>query len=361
MTHDTLAFQHKTRFHPLLNLLAESGPKPGIIRDRLRALYDPEAHWRGSHPLNEMHSVEAIEETVWLPLLKSFPDLERRDLIFVGGRYQGRDYVAAVGHYCGAFSKDWLTIPATDRPVYLRYGEVHQIQDGMIIQSNCLWDILDLIRQTGFWPIAPSLGTEGMWPGPITGDGLILYETHPETSAASLAQTLAMHKTLAEYNDQAMAGRQGLLAMPQKEHWHSKMMWYGPSGIGTTRGLQGFVDYHQLPFRIAFPNRVGGGQWDNLKDKQQQHGGGHYIRIGDGHYSVTGGWPSVYAVHKGGNFLGLSPTGREVTMRVMDFYLHHENRIRENWVPLDIIDLLLQMGVDVLDRMQSFFKRAGRL
>ena len=31
-----------------------------------------------------------------------------------------------------------------------------------------------------------------------------------------------------------------------------------PGGIGTTRGLQGFVDYHQLPFRIAFPNRRGG-------------------------------------------------------------------------------------------------------
>jgi hypothetical protein len=116
------------------------------------------------------------------------------------------------------------------------------------------------------------------------------------------------------------------------------MMWYGPAGIGTVRGLAGFVDRHQLPFRVAFPNRVGGQ---------------HYIRIGDGPYSVTGGWPSVTATHLGGGFLGLGPTGRPVAMRVMDFYLHHEGLIRENWVPLDILDLLMQMGVDVLARMRS--------
>ena len=87
-----------------------------------------------------------------------------------------------VGHYCGTFREDWLTIPATGRPVYIRYGEVHEVRDGRIVQSNCLWDILDVIRQAGFWPLAPSLGTEGMWPGPITGDGLVFTEADPEQS-----------------------------------------------------------------------------------------------------------------------------------------------------------------------------------
>jgi hypothetical protein len=139
--------------------------------------------------------------------------------------------------------------------------------------------------------------------------------------------------------------------MPQKQYWHPKMMWYGPSGIGTTRGLQGFVDYHQLPFRTAFPKRKGGGQWDEIADMKARHGGGHYIRIGEGPYSVTGGWPSVFAMHVGDDFLGVGPTGRPVTMRVMDFYLHHEGLIRENWVPLDILDLLRQMGVNAMARM----------
>ncbi len=331
---------NKRRLLNALAMLAEAAP--GEVGARLAAIYHPDAEWRGAHPLNEMRGTEAVAAKVWTPLLRAFPDLERRELIVTGGEFQDRDYVATVGHYCGTFRADWLGIPATGRPVYLRYGEVHEIRDGLIVQSSCLWDILDVIRQAGFWPIAPSLGTEGMWPGPITGDGIVLHGTDPMHSAASLAQTLAMHQTLGDYDDASGAGREGLLNMPQKQHWHPKMMWYGPSGIGTTRGLQGFVDYHQLPFRIAFPSRKGGG---------------HYIRIGDGHYSVTGGWPSVFAMHAGGDFLGVGPTGRAVTMRVMDFYLHHEGLIRENWVPLDVLDLLRQIGIDVLARMQSHFRR----
>ena len=346
----------RQRLYARLHGLASA--TPASLPAYLSELYSPDAEWRGSHPLNEMRGVDAIRETVWLPLFRSFPDLERRDLIFVGGKYQGREYLAAIGHYCGTFRQDWLTIPATGRPVFLRYGEVHEIRDGRILQSNCLWDILDLIRQAGFWPLPPSLGVEGLWPAPITGDGIVLSESDPAISAASIAQTLAMHRTLGEYNDSEREGREGLLRMPQREHWHAKMMWYGPSGIGATRGLQGFVDYHQLPFRIAFPNRKGGGQWSELPSSERPKGG-HYIRIGDGKYSVTGGWPSVYAIHSGGDFLGTSPTGRPVTMRVMDFYLHDEGKIRENWVPLDILDLLLQMDINVFDRMQSFFRRGA--
>lgn len=345
----TTAEANKHRVHIGLSRLAEA--QEFDRRAALAELYAPDVDWRGAHPLNEMHGIEAVDETVWAPLHHAMPDLERRDLIVIGGSFEGQEMVACMGHYCGTFRRDWLGIPATGKPVYLRYGEVHAVREGMIVQSSCLWDILDLMRQAGFWPIAPSLGTEGMWPGPITGDGIVLRPTDPEESAASIAQTLAMHKSLADYNDLNHEGREGLLAMPQREHWHPKMMWYGPSGIGTTRGLQGFVDYHQLPFRLAFPNRKGGTQ---ITDRSK---GGHYVRIGDGPYSVTGGWPSVRAHHSGGNFLGVGPTGRDVQMRVMDFYLHHEGLIRENWVPLDILDLLMQMDVDVFDRMNSFFRR----
>jgi predicted ester cyclase len=336
----TRHLENKRLLHGGLARLAEAGT--GGTAAALAALYSPDAEWRGAHPLNELRGVEAIAATVWEPLLAAMPDLERRDLIVAGGDYQGRDYVATVGHYCGSFRSDWLGIPATGRTAYLRYGEVHEVRSGRIVQSSCLWDILDLIRQAGLWPLAPSLGVEGMWPGPITGDGLLLDATDPAQSAASLAQTLAMQGTLGDFRDQADAGRDALLAMPQRAHWHPRMMWYGPAGIGTARGLAGFVDHHQLPFRTAFPNRVGGQ---------------HYIRIGDGPFSVTGGWPSVTATHLGGGFLGLGPTGRTVGMRVMDFYLHHERLIRENWVPLDILDLLMQLGVDVLGRMRSLTGR----
>ena len=89
--------------------------------------------------------MDAIERLVRQPLKRALPDLERRDLIFVGGRYRPQDLVAAMGHYCETFRRDWLGIPATGRPVYLRYGEVHRVEGGQIVQSSCLWDVLDLI------------------------------------------------------------------------------------------------------------------------------------------------------------------------------------------------------------------------
>jgi predicted ester cyclase len=329
--------------------------------DTERVLADlarPDACWRVAHPINEQADTRAAFSNAYLPLKASMPDLERRDVIYVGGAYQERTYVAAVGHYCGTMRKDWLGIPATRRPVYLRYGEVYQLDaDGRVVQATLLWDVLDVMRQAGVWPLASPLGSAEMWPAPLTADGVRLDRSDPVLSRASIEQTLAMHKTLAEHDDRSQLNRDALIAMPQKHHWHPKMMWYGPAGIGTTRGLDGFVDGHQLPFRIAFARPQG--TLAEVQAERQRHGAGHYIRIGDGPYSVTGGWPSVYSMHLGGGFCGLPPTGRPVFMRVMDFYLHHEGLIRENWVPLDMLHVLAQMGVDPLARLSEVLRRNG--
>jgi predicted ester cyclase len=325
--------------------------------DVLENLASPAADWRVAHPINILTGTEAAAACAFRPLKNAIPDLERRDTIFVGGVYDGRTYLAAVGHYCGTFRQDWLGIPATGRTVYLRYGEVYEVDaSGCILQAKLLWDILDLMRQAGLPPLAPSLGVEGMWPGPITGDGIRLEPSNAADGAASIAQTLAMHAALAEFDDAGRLNRENLIAMPQRDYWHPRMMWYGPSGIGTTRGLTGFVDGHQLPFRLAF--RRPQGSFDEVMAERRRYGAGHYIRIGDGPYSVTGGWPSVYAVHEGGGFCGMPPTGRPVTMRVMDFYLHDEGLIRENWVPLDMLDLFRQMGLDVMARVREMRGRA---
>lgn len=332
-----------------LHQLAEAGS--GKIPEALNRLAAPDCEWRAAHPMNEMSGNQVAAAAIWQPLLEAFPDLERRDTVFVGGNYLGKTFIAAVGHYCGTMCRDWLGIPATGKTIYLRYGEVWQIgEDGKAVQANLLWDVLDVMRQAGVWPLAPSMGAEGMWPGPITADGVRLAPSMAATSQGSIEQTLQMHKTLAEFADHSLLSRQALIDMPQRDHWHPKMMWYGPAGIGTTRGLEGFVTGHQLPFRIAFHRPQG--TFEEVTAERARHGAGHNIRIGDGPYSVTGGWPSVYAMHMGGGFCGLPPTGKPVFMRVMDFYLHHEGLIRENWVPLDMLHLFKQMGLDVMARQK---------
>ncbi|MEM7020326.1 MAG: ester cyclase, partial [Pseudomonadota bacterium] len=331
----------KRHIKTLLDQLANATPE--TLDQYLKAAYHPEAEWRGSHPLNEAQGIAAIKDHVWQPLLHSFPDLERRDNIFIGGTYEGRDYVGSIGHYAGTFRQDWLDIPATGGLIYLRYGEIHQVVDNKIIQSTALIDVLNVIRQAGFWPLAPTLGSEEMWSGPITGDGLVLTDSDPAESAASYEVCIAMQQSLGN----TIVERDALLNMSQKDYWHPKMMWYGPCGIGTGRGLEGFVDYHQRPFRIAFPERSAGGA-------------NHYARMMDGKYVATSGWPSVVSIHAGGDWLGLAPTGREVGMRVMDFYLVDENLVRENWVPIDIIHILLQLDVDVMARVRQQFRKPAK-
>jgi predicted ester cyclase len=329
--------------------LADTGA-PGL-EGALDRLATPDCHWRAAHPMNEMTGTPAAAKRIWQPLMAAFPDLERRDSLFLAGSYRGKTFIAAAGHYCGTMQGDWLGIPATGKTVYLRYGEVWEIGSvGRAVRANLLWDVLDVMRQAGVWPLGQSRGVEGLWPAPLTADGVRLEPSDPAESRESLEQTLRMHKTLAEFDDRHALSRQALIDMPQREHWHPKMMWYGPAGIGTTRGLAGFVEGHQLPFRIAFHRPQG--TFEEVMAERARHGAGHYIRIGDGPYSVTGGWPSVYAVHMGDGFCGILATGRPVFMRVMDFYLHHERLIRENWVPIDMLDLLRQMGVDCLGRMK---------
>ena len=287
-----------------------------------------------------LKSIDEIINTLWKPLIYSFPDLERRDNLIIGGSFQNRVYVSTVGHLTGTFANPWLGVPSNGKTIHLRICEVHQIENEKIINSHILIDIMDFIRQAGFWPINPSLGIEEMWPGPITGDGVTFENLDSDLSSKNLNQNLTMQRSLnikpeTEFGSTKDSVREKLINHPQKDYWHPKMMWYGPCGIGTARGLKGFVEHHQLPFRLTFKER------DYWKI-------GHYIEIGDGNYSMTGGWHSIQATHGSSDWLGYEATQKIITMRVMDFYLHNEGLIRENWVPIDIAHILFQLDVDVL-------------
>lgn len=62
-------------------------------------------------------------------------------------------------------------------------------------------------------------------------------------------------------------------------------------------------------------------------------------------------WPNVRATHSKGGLLGLPATKRWVGMRGMDF--SRRDRLIENCVFLDLIDHLLQIGMDVVGRESS--------
>ena len=300
--------------------------------------YHSDARLSVAHPINELTGRAAVGAQVWRPLRQAIPDAERREDIVAGGRYRDTNWIGCLGHYVGTFEADWLGIPASHKVVAVRFAEGHELREDKIATSYLFIDFLDLMRQVGYWPIAPSLGREMCWLAPRTRDGVILTPQDETISKTSMERVLQMHAALGQYNGQ-LPTRRVLDEMEMSKHWHPNFLWYGAAGIGTTRGLKGFEQYHQIPFLVAFPDRRG-------TDR------GHFIRIGDGHYVVTGGWGYLQATHSGNDFLGVPATGKHVAMRVMDFYRCDDKTIVENWVPFDIPHLLLQMGVDVFGRMR---------
>ena len=303
-----------------------------------QTVYHPDAAVNVTHPINELAGRDAALAQFWQPLRQALPDLERRNDLVAAGRYRDGDWIGCFGQYLGTFASDWQGIPANGKVVTIRFAEAHCLQDDKVQTSYVFIDFLDLMRQLGYSPISPSLGSDMPWLPPMTHDGVILTPQDNARSQQTIERILRMHAALGYYNGQPPT-REVLDQMEMVKHWHPNFMWYGPSGIGTTRGLKGFEDGHQIPFLVAFPDRGGNSR-------------GHFIRIGDGDYAVTGGWGYLQATHTGGDFLGMPPTGKRIEMRVMDFYRCDDHTIVENWIPMDIPHMLLQMGVDVFGRMR---------
>lgn len=328
--------------HVIDSMAALTTADPAALPALARQVYAAGATVNVSHPVNTLAGHEAITAGLWQPLRAALPDAERREDIVAGGRYRDSDWVGCTGRYLGTFASDLFGIPATGGVVAVRYAEGHALHEGKITTSYVFLDLLDLMRQAGYWPIAPSLGAELPWLPPATHDGVLLTPQDEARSQQTIERVLRMHAALGEYSGQPPT-RPVLDQMHMVDHWHANFMWYGPAGIGTTRGLRGFEDFHQIPFLSAFPDRKG--------DRDL----GHFIRIGDGAYAVTGGWGYLQATHTGPGFLGMPPTGKRIAMRVMDFYRCDDTTIVENWIPMDVPHILLQMGVDVFGRMRHQF------
>jgi len=309
---------------------------PSAQLERLAGCYAPDARWFGPRPFDHLTTTSDAIDHFWAPLLSAIPDLERRDDIQLAGAWRDGVWIAATGHYQGNFLRPWLGVVPSKGVVRLRYGEFSRLESGRIVEQYTIVDLPDFLRQQGLWPLAPSLGLTDHVPGPREHDGLLNQPADPAESARSMHLVEDMIAGLMRYD------RKSFESMEQWRYWNRNFTWYGPAGIGTCRGEEQYRRVHQGPFLRAFPDRVGGD---------------HKCRIAEGRYVASTGWPSIRATHAGGGFMGLPPTGRKITMRVMDFWKRDLDLLDENWVFIDLLDLLHQMDFDVLGRLRE----AGRI
>ncbi|MGW2339556.1 ester cyclase [Streptomyces sp. NPDC001661] len=142
-----------------------------------------------------------------------------------------------------------------------------------------------------------------------------------ETDALQLVE-----KMVNALNDHVIAG--------QEEFWSKDMKWYGPAGIGTKPSLKAFQEEHQKAFLHGFP--------DKYADDA--------IRFGSGQWAAAHG--HQHATHLG-EYLGIPATGKKVKVRYMDIWRAENGKLVENWVLIDLIDFMNQIGIDVLELVRA--------
>ena len=287
-----------------------------------------------AHPVNQLVGRQAVLDGFYRPLREALHQTRRRDEIFIAGanrRDFGGDWIASVTHYVGNFNAPLCGVRPHHSLAFLRSGEFYQISEGKINLARLIPDFIDLMRQARRLPLQEMLGTEMLFPGPATHDGVMPVIGDGEASLDVVEGMLGDLHVFdpTNFESKSQTGDDG--------YWHDDMLWYGPCGIGSNYRWDGFVKDHRESFLRAFPDRKGGN---------------HYCRIGEGHYAAVSGWPSMTMTHKG-DYLGVKATDKAMTLRVMDFYRVAEHKIMENWVLLDYGQLFLQMGFDIFEAHQK--------
>jgi predicted ester cyclase len=303
--------------------------------EQIDNLLDDDVKWFVSAPINDLQGKEEIINKFWQPLLHALPDIERKPFISLNSTYMGGQWLASTGYFIGTFSNPLFGIPASNQTLYLRYTELVEISNHKIKQCYIILDMLDVMNQVGVNPLRDSLGHRGLIMPPSTMDGLSPLNNDQQTSDQSKELVLNMLGELGKFDGK------DLKSMCIEDFWHDDFMWYGPAGIGTTRGIDGFRAHHQGPFVFSFPDR-------SVDHKA--------TLIANGNYVATGGWPHMHGTHSVGGWLGLPSTNKELSLRVMDIWRREGDLLKENWVAIDIIDMCMQMGIDVFAMMKAKIK-----
>jgi len=301
---------------------------------RLRSSVSSDYVWRGYHPFGELKGADEVIEKFWHPLQNSLSSLTRRMDIFMAGKNMFAEdgvWVCSMGHLMGLFDKPWLGISPTSKMTMLRYCEFSRIENGKICETAMYFDIPHLMMQAGQNPFAPQTAAHFVQPGPLTHSGLMMTPQNPAEGEKTLEVINRMVTDLGQWQNELS------LEDELAQTWHDDMIWWGPAGIGSTYTIERYAKQHSAPFRAAFTDR----------SKTN-----HICRMAEGEFGGFFGWPNFTAKHTGG-FMGLPSSDKKAEFRVIDIYRRNGDKLAENWVFIDLLHMMKQMGVDVLDRNSS--------
>ena len=111
-------------------------------------------------------------------------------------------------------------------------------------------------------------------------------------------------------------------------YWSADMIWHGPAGFGDIHGLDGFKNQVLRPFYAAFPDYYAKNDFEVAQ--------GDWV-------SATGYLTGTHT----GKWMGVEPTGKPMRMQFSDFWLVRDGLLVENWVMVDHIEVMRQLGIEL--------------
>ena len=302
------------------------------ILEILSLHYSENTIWRGFHPFNEIQDLVHLYKDFWQPLKKSFTNLQRRmDIFFAGSNSlsSNRDvWVVSMGHLMGLFDTPWIGIKHTNKIAMLRYCEFNKIVKGKITEVAMFFDIPHLMIQAGLRPFPLETGISLVQPGPISHNGLLFEEQNlidTKNTSELIEQMINDVKIWNNFDKTS-------LIKELRKNWKDDMIWWGPSGIGSSFTIERYVEQHALPFRNNFINRKFNG---------------HICRLSEGIFGGFFGWPNL-TLTPNQKFMGLKTTKKPSDMRVIDIYRREGNKLAENWVFIDFLHFWKMQGIEIL-------------
>jgi len=302
--------------------LASAGDAPTAVA----SVYANDATFTGSAPLGTVTGVDDIA-AFYASVGDAFGGFARTPLLAATYRDDstGHDVLTVLGTWSGTMEGDWLGLSASGRRHEFRSVEVHRVSDGHVVDTVAMLDLLDLAVQCGVADPRLAARSTGAWPAPRAsraGDG-----------ADSAAAVQAWLGEVADPGEdlEVLRSARHLRRLSREFRWH------GPAAIGSFEGGMAFVEGQQHPFRRSFSSRRGGSA--DPAHRRIVHGA-------DGSTVVSGSWPALIGSHTGGDWLGVPASGRDVALRIVDIYSVVDGLIGENWVMIDMVHALMQMGVE---------------
>jgi len=289
--------------------------------------------WRGFHPFGLQTDINLISEIFWKPFKQALTSMQRReDVFFAGTNFIDKNssiWVCSMGHLIGLFDFPWLGIKPTKKLTMLRYAEFHKVENGKISETAFYFDIPHLMIQAGYSPFSDQKAAHIIQPGPAPHDALLFSDAAAAESKKTMDAINFMIEDLGQWDS-------GLpLVEELARSWHDDMIWWGPAGIGSTYTIERYAKQHSGPFRAAFSDRTGTG---------------HIARISEGNYGGFFGWPNFTAKPTGG-YLDLPPSNQIGEFRVIDIYRREGDKLKENWVFIDLLYFFKQQGIDILNKI----------